>query len=359
MADTIYTWLENNSRTNLDYKTKGMVLVKKSFGGKIKAVVQKIDKYTEVVKYKTVKVKINELSDNDLVTLIKYFEEKRATNYIDLLNKEIEFRKRRLFNTDEKRPAELNNSLKIKYNIKKKVLKKNNYGAKKNISLPKRDFILLPTLNRNLGEFEFSRLGLGFKVKFNIVNPNTYVKKLSKYEKGDTYNETSLINNIYIKLEKIIFSYLQSNDHVYSSNEDLLSDPELKNAIDMFGQKYGIEIPSLKVVLSRENRLREHGLNDEQIDVVLKYPDTESSAIIKSDVEKLKEERKELITKYQEFGIEVDDDGILYGVAELIAREFVSNLPLDYKISIFDDKVVSSDVISEICREYSSPIKMR
>ena len=123
---------------------KKYVLVKKGFRGKIKVIIQDLDEVVEISSYKTIKIKIDELSDDDLYDLIGYFTKRRLNKQVELLQKEIEFRKTLLTDPDAIRPDYLKNSLKIKYNIVKKVYKEKKYGPKK-VKLPKKDFLFIYT----------------------------------------------------------------------------------------------------------------------------------------------------------------------------------------------------------------------
>lgn len=349
----VYDWNSDYSFDSVD--ESNYVLIKKGFFGRIKAIVQEIPEYVEVSKYKTVKVKLSELSDSDIITLINYFEGKREKKQIELLKSEIEYRKRKLVNPDEIRPSELNNSLKIKYNITKKVVREKKYGKKVNIKMPKKDFIFLCVKNRELASFDYPSIGISLNIVFNIINPKKYMKKLNKFFKNGFFMENDLFDEIKAKLKKIIDEYLKVKKNLLSNNEDLLLDSEFKNSINVLCLEYGIEIPSIPVKLSKELELKEIGLSDDSIRKVMSYPVTEADTIRTFKQEKKIEEENLMIERYKELGVEVDDEGFLSGLADEIAREY-GGASADTFIKI---QSLSSDVLSEICRAYTSPIRIR
>ena len=351
-----YVW-KNSSDSTFDarrFQNKNYVLVKKSFIGRIKAIVQELDEYVEIVNYKTIKIKIDELSDDDLYDLIGYFIERRLPKQVELLKKEIEYRKEKLVDPNAIRPSELNNSLKIKYNIRKKVAKKQKYGAKK-VKLPKKDFLFLCIKNRLLFEYINSELGFSFKVIFNIINPKVYLKALEKNNIKDKYDESKLFKTIEKEIRKLIDDYLSNIDYKFADGDDLLSDSEFNNKIRVISQEYGIEIPSMSIVLSKVERLRQAGLSEERIGLIVAYDSTGNEDIIEQKKIQEKEKIIAMIKKLQDIGVEITDDGFLTGLADQVAREY-GEVDSSEFISIFK---LNNNIITEICRAYTSPIRTR
>jgi len=349
-----YIWRNISNSAVEKPKFDTMVLVKKSFTGKLKAIVQELDDFVEIVNYKIIKIKIDELSDDDLYDLIGYFTERRLSKQVELLKKEIEYRKKLLIDKDAIRPAELRNSLKIKYNITKKVYKEKKYKSKK-VKLPKKDFILVYTKNRLLCEYVNQKLGISFNLVFNIINAKEYMKHLKKYEDNERYDESKLFDDIEKNLRSIIDSYLSSITYKFSDKEELLSDNELRNKINIVCLEYGIEIPSISVVLSKEEKLRQAGLSEEQIELIVAYDSTGKENIIEQKKIQEKEKIIAMIKKLQDIGVEITDDGFLTGLADQIAREY-GEVDSSEFISIFK---LNNNIITEICRAYTSPIKTR
>jgi hypothetical protein len=333
---------------------KKYVLVKKGFRGKIKVIIQDLDEVVEISSYKTIKIKIDELSDDDLYDLIGYFTKRRLNKQVELLQKEIEFRKTLLTDPDAIRPDYLKNSLKIKYNIVKKVYKEKKYGSKK-VKLPKKDFLFIYTTNRLLCDYVNKKLGISFKLVFNIINAKEYMKHLKKYENNDTYDEFKLFEEIEKELRSIIDGYLSSIQYKFSNQEDLLSDSEFNNKIKEKCLEYGIEIPTIKVVLSKEEILRQAGISNERIRIITSQELSGEDDLRLKKQSDYENEIFTLIDRLKELNVEITDDGALYGEAETIAREY-GQIEGDEPIYIYS---LNSNIINEICRCYTSPLKIR
>lgn len=330
---------------------KGYVLVKKGFLGIIKAAVVELRDNLEVASYKTITRNLENLSDKDILILIDYFEQRRMAQEVKLLESELTYRKKLLLDKSLQRPKNLKTV--IKYNIKKKDNTIKRYRANKKVKKPKKDFILLPTAQRELEEIKFAELGFKIAPKFNVINPTKYVRAMAKTK----LDERELVKKIHLGLLKILTSYLKSSsrlskkgkgaDYKFSLDEDLFSDVEFMNQIILFGNKYGIEFESMPLIYTNkkefELQLEKEGLNDEQVTRVV----TRESTLAEEKAQIELENKKRMIQEFKEYGISCDENGILNPIYRDIIMEIREIADMDEDISIFD---LSNEEIIELSK---------
>lgn len=331
---------------------RGYVLVKKGFLGKIKAAVVDVESNLNVASYKTIIKKLEDLSDRDILILINYFEQRRMSNQVHMLELELSYRKRLLIDKNAVRPKHLRTF--IKYNIKKKNKKIRKYTAQRQVKIPNKDFILLSTAKRKLDEIKFVEMGFKIAPEFRIINPAKYVKALDKNE----LNEIELFKKIHLDLLKLIKSYLKDStriskkgngvDYKFSLNEDLFSDPEFLNQIILFGNKYGIEFESMPLLYSFKKRyelqLENEGLSEEQITKVISKESTLDDEKNQMELEN----RNRQIKEFNDFGIICDENGVLNSVDRNVIIEIRNMIDEGQVITIFDLSNAEIIELSEI-----------
>lgn len=330
---------------------KGFVLVKKGFLGRIKACVVDLKKDIEVGSYRTITRNLEELSDRDVLVLIRYFEERRMAKQVQLLETELAYRKKLLLNEKTPRPKLLKTV--IKYNIKKKDNKIKRYKANINVKKPKKDFIILSTVKRELDEINFESLEFKIIPKFRIIDPKKYVKSLDK----KSLSEIDLFEKIYKDLLKLVKNYIESSDRLskkekgvnykFTLGEDLFSDLEFYNQVILLGYKYGIEFDSMPLIYSKkknyELELEKHGLSEEQVTRVVHRVSTLEEEKNKNELQK----KTRLIQQFNELGILCDEFGNLDPVDRSTIVDLRNLDDNGENISIFN---LSNEEIIELSR---------